>query len=178
MEIREIKAQLGILEVLIHYSLKPDKNNMLCCPFHEDKTPSMQVYTETNTVFCFSSNCKLCGKAIDQIDFILHKENLTKHEAILKAQALLGHTPTQSTAMQTENLNDIFKKLQSALHQSKKAKAYLEDRNLYDLKLESGFNEDRIYKGLKNCVVFPLKDRNGSITLSVNTTVPVVSGFG
>jgi len=34
---------------------------MLCCPFHADKTPSMQVYPETNTVFCFSSNCELSG---------------------------------------------------------------------------------------------------------------------
>jgi DNA primase len=163
MEIKEIKSRLSILEVLSHYDLKADKNKMLCCPFHEDKTPSMQVYPETNTVFCFSSNCKLKGKAIDQIDFILHKENITKHEAILKAQALLGHVPTPSTVMQSENLNDTFKKLQTALHQSRKAKAYLESRSIYDLKLEAGFNEDRIYRGLKNCVVFPLKDRDGGI---------------
>ena len=163
MSIAEIKAQLTIGDVLSHYSLMPDKNNMLHCPFHNDKTPSMQVYPETNTVFCFSSNCKLHGKAIDQIDFILHKENITKHEALLKAQAMLGQTPTQSTAMQSENLNDIFKKLQTALHQSRKAKAYLESRNIYNLKLEAGFNEDRIYKGLKNCVVFPLRDKNHNI---------------
>jgi DNA primase len=65
MEIKEIKSRLSILDVLSHYGLKPDKNKMLCCPFHEDKTPSMQVYPETNTVFCFSGNCKLHSKAID-----------------------------------------------------------------------------------------------------------------
>jgi DNA primase len=164
MSIAEIKTQLSIMEVLNHYGLKPNANKILCCPFHDDKTPSMQVYPETNTVFCFSSNCKLQGKAIDQIDFILHKENLTKGEAINKAKSLLGHIPTQSTVMQSENLNDTFKKLQTALHQSKKAKAYLESRTIYDLKLEAGFNEDRIYKGLKNCVIFPLKDPGGNIT--------------
>jgi DNA primase len=164
MEIKEIKSRLSILEVLAHYGLQPDKNKMLCCPFHNDKTPSMQVYPEGNTVYCFSSNCKLCGKVIDQIDFILHKESITKHEAINKAKSLLtGLTTTNPTTMQIENLTDIFKKLQGALHQSKKAIAYLESRNLHDVKTEAGYNDGSKYKSLKNCIVFPLKDRGNNI---------------
>jgi DNA primase len=50
MEITEIKAQLTINQVLDHYGLKANPSKMLCCPFHNDKTPSMQVYPETNTV--------------------------------------------------------------------------------------------------------------------------------
>lgn len=157
MEIKEIKSQLSILEVLDHYGLKTDKNKMLCCPFHEDKTPSMQVYLETNTVFCFSSNCKLKGKAIDQIDFILYKENCTKHEAILKAESMLGiMTPK-------ENLNDIFQKLHTSLHNTKRAITYLESRNLSNIKIEVGYNDGTKYKSLKNCIVFPLKDQSGNI---------------
>src|SRR5690554_7852357 len=91
MEISDIKANLRIETVLSHYGLQVDKNNMIKCAFHDDKTPSMQVYPKTNTVFCFSSNCRLNGKAIDQIDFILHKENCTKHEAIQKAKSMLNH---------------------------------------------------------------------------------------
>jgi len=86
MQIPQIKEQLSIEQVLSHYNLQPNQSNMLCCPFHEDKTPSMQVYPETNTVFCFSGNCNLNGKSIDQIDFILHKENCDKHQAILKSR--------------------------------------------------------------------------------------------
>lgn len=48
----------------------------------------MQVYAETNTVFCFSGNCKMNGKKIDTIQFIQDKENISKHEAIKKAEAL------------------------------------------------------------------------------------------
>jgi len=44
MEIREIIKSLSILTVLEHYHLKPNKNKMVCCPFHDDKNPSMQVY--------------------------------------------------------------------------------------------------------------------------------------
>ena len=88
MEIQEIKSKLTISEVIKYYGLKADKQNRLKCPFHEDKTPSMQLYYKTQTAFCFSSNCKIKGKAVDVIDFILHKENCTKHEAIKKAITL------------------------------------------------------------------------------------------
>ena len=115
MEIGEIKQQLTINQVLDHYGLKADKNNRLCCPFHDDKTPSMQVYPETNTVHCFSSNCKLHGKAIDVIDFILHQEGITKHEAIVKAKELAGY---EEPAQPFEKL---FKVFQATLKKNEKA---------------------------------------------------------
>ena len=52
MKISEIKAQLSILQVLSHYGLSVNKGHVNC-PFHNDKTPSMRVYAETNTVYCF-----------------------------------------------------------------------------------------------------------------------------
>jgi len=54
MEISDIKQKLNINEVLAHYGLNPNRNKMLCCPFHPDKNPSMQVYPETNTGNYFS----------------------------------------------------------------------------------------------------------------------------
>jgi DNA primase len=166
MEIPEIKKQLSILEVLAHYGLKPDRNKMLHCPFHNDKTPSMQAYPEKGLVYCHSTNCKNGGRHLDQIEVIQQKESCTKHEAILKAVSLLtGHatTTTKPTTMQ-ETLTDIFKKLQGILHNSKKAITYLESRNLYDVKIEAGYNDGSKYKSLKNCIVFPLKDKSGNIT--------------
>ena len=53
MEISAIKTQLSISTILQYYGLKPDKNAKMCCPFHEDKTPSMQVYYKTQTAYCF-----------------------------------------------------------------------------------------------------------------------------
>lgn len=93
MEIQEIKQQLSILTVLAHYNHQTDKNKRINCPFHPDKTPSMQVYPKTNTVYCFSSNCKTHGKSLDVIDFIMYKEEITKHAAILKAVEMLGGAP-------------------------------------------------------------------------------------
>jgi len=42
MEIPEIKSRLTLKEVLDYYNLKPDKHLRLNCPFHPDKTPSLQ----------------------------------------------------------------------------------------------------------------------------------------
>jgi len=89
MTIPEIKEQLSIITVLEHYGLKPNKNKMVCCPFHDDKHPSMQVYPDTNTVFCFSGNCKMNSKKIDAIQFIQDKENISKHKAIKKAASYI-----------------------------------------------------------------------------------------
>jgi len=65
MEITEIKQKLTLSQVLHYYHLKPDKNLRLCCPFHPDKTPSLQVYYKTQTAYCFSTNCPTHGKSID-----------------------------------------------------------------------------------------------------------------
>ncbi|MBK8153275.1 MAG: hypothetical protein IPK61_09620 [Saprospiraceae bacterium] len=95
MEIQDIKTQLSLTQVLDHYGLEPDRNQRLNCPFHEDKTPSMQIYPKTNTAYCFSSNCTTHGKSLDAIDFIMNKENITKHEAIEKAKQMIGVLPNK-----------------------------------------------------------------------------------
>jgi DNA primase len=166
MTIPEIKEQLSILTVLQHYGLQPNRNKMINCPFHDDKNPSMQVYAETNTVFCFSGNCKMNGKKIDTIQFIQDKENVSKHEAIKKAESLINGSiqpvPTKPI-IQTENLTEIFTKLKQSLYSSSKARAYAESRNIYNAKLEAGYNNGTHYSKLKSCIVFPLKDKQNNI---------------
>lgn len=190
MEIQEIKQQLTIHQVLEHYGLQPNKNKMLCCPFHDDKKPSMQVYPETNTVHCFSGNCEHTGKAIDQIDFILHKESCSKHEAITKAKSLLGVVEPIKTK---ENLNEIpavslaevFHQLKANLPKSRKATEYLQGRELYDMKLDIGSNHQTSINGktgyhypkLKNCIVFPLKDKSGNVVSLYGRSVTADNHF-
>ncbi len=76
MEIAEIKAILNIQTVLNHYNLQANKNNRLRCPWHNDKTPSLQIYPKTNTWTCFSSNCD--ADSGDVIEMIQRMENGTK----------------------------------------------------------------------------------------------------
>ncbi|MGS0749237.1 CHC2 zinc finger domain-containing protein [Halpernia sp. GG3] len=159
MEIPLIKSQLSISTVLQYYGLKPDKNTKMCCPFHEDRTPSMQVYYKTQTAYCFSSNCKTHGRSMDVIDFIMYKENLSKHEALKKAESLLGGSPAlpikgnpkpkiQNLELsQTQFLGNIFQYFRNAVNNSKPAKDYLTKRNLDHSLLEIGYNSGQFHHG-------------------------------
>ncbi|WP_063742678.1 toprim domain-containing protein [Flavobacterium psychrophilum] len=155
MEIHEIKSQLSISTVLHYYGLKTDKHSKLNCPFHEDKTPSMQVYYKTQTAYCFSSNCKTHGKSIDVIDFILHKENCTKHEAINKAIEILGHNEPnkreryQQDLSREQFLTNMFQYFKNAISNSKPAKDYLQTRNLDNKKIEVGYNGGQFHHGAR-----------------------------
>lgn len=150
MEISEIKAKLTLKEVLSHYGLKPDKHLRLNCPFHDDKTPSLQVYYKTHTAYCFSSNCPTHGKSMDVIDFILHKEKCTKREAILKAKELINGTsePIQQLT-RAAILTKMFTYFKNAIHNSKPAREYLESRNLDHTKIEVGYNSGQFHHGAR-----------------------------
>ena len=155
MEIQQIKEQLSMSNVLHYYGLKTDKQSRLNCPFHEDKTPSFQVYYKTQTAYCFSSNCKTHGKSIDVIDFILHKENCTKHEAINKAVEILGHKEPnkneryQQDLSREQFLGNMYQYFKNAISNSKPAKDYLQSRSLDNKKIEVGYNGGQFHHGAR-----------------------------
>lgn len=152
MEINEIKQSLNILTVLNHYGLKPDRNKQIRCPFHDDKTPSLQVYEKTGTYNCFG-----CGANGDTIQFIQDFEKLNKHQAIEKAKTLCnGHTVNNTKPIikmeienQTERKEIITKAWeyfnQASKSNSKQLKDYLESRNLDPLKTEIGYNSGQFH---------------------------------
>ena len=155
MEITQIKEQLSMSNVLHYYGLKTDKQSRLNCPFHEDKTPSFQVYYKTQTAYCFSSNCKTHGKSIDVIDFILHKENCTKHEAINKAKEILNHKEPnkneryQQDLSREQFLGNMYQYFKNAISNSKPAKEYLQSRSLDNKKIEVGYNGGQFHHGAR-----------------------------
>jgi len=176
MTIEEIKAQLSLSQVLNHYILTPDRNNRLCCPWHNDKTPSLQIYPKTNTWTCFSSNCN-AGSG-DQIEMIQRMEKCTKHEALIKAKQMLGiqtTTPLDKIAILTKYYQNSI----HAMQRSKKGKEYSASRGLDYNKLNIGYcgyevgkswNKDLkenaeklgLFK-IKNCIIFPTKNKEGQI---------------
>ncbi|UXE67864.1 MAG: toprim domain-containing protein [Chryseotalea sp. WA131a] len=162
MEIADIKTRLTLAQVLDHYGLKPDKHGKMNCPFHDDKTPSFQVYWKTHTCYCFSSNCPTNGKSLDVIDFIMHKEKTDKHNAILKAQSLIGNTeiPTLSREAFLTNMFTYFK---NAVYNSKPAADYIASRSLDHYQTEVGYNSAQFHHGkrkeetlINNCLKYGL----------------------
>ena len=142
MTIEEIKSRLTIVEVIMHYGLLPDTHGRLCCPFHKDNTPSLQLYTKTNTWTCFSSNCD-AGSG-DVIDFIMKKDSSNKYQAIMKCKTLIGsiepqtnitvHHQVKSPVIDKQDkvgfLERIFAYFQNGLHMSKIGNEYLQQRSL------------------------------------------------
>lgn len=183
MEIQEIKNRLTLSELIKHYGLKADKQARLKCPFHDDKTPSLQLYYKTQTAFCFSTNCTTHGKAIDVIDFILYYEKCTKHEAIKKAEQIINPTATtnKATAPKANNeramfLERMFTYFKNAVHNSPPAQEYLQKRGLDFKQTEVGYNAGQFHHGtrkdealIKECLEYGvlldlgLKARTGDI---------------
>ena len=161
MEIKQIKEQLNIETLLNHYQLKINPNHHLKCPFHKDNKPSLRIYPETNTYNCFG-----CGKTGDIVQFIEDYEKINTHEAIQKAKTLIGQTTIQRVEQKKHlqvNYTELFPKFKQSLHRSPKAITYLEERKIYDIKLEMGYNNGLKWKHLKNCIIFPLKNEQGTI---------------
>ena len=154
MSIPEIKSRLPIATVLAHYGLHPNHNGMLCCPFHEDQKASMKVYYATNTAYCFSGSCKVGH--VDVIDFILHKEQLSKHASILKAKSLIPDcSPQAKSSMKKEPihtpdvelLTKLFYHFEKGIKhpQAKRARAYKAQRGLNGA-LGIGYNSGRFHE--------------------------------
>lgn len=153
MEIPEIKSKLTLSETLNHYGLKP-KNNMLLCPFHEDKTASLQVNLEKNFY-----KCHACGKSGDVIQFVQDYEKLTKYQALKKCTSMIvpGQEPkiTQVTEPGTQTpertafLQKMFLSFRKGIFNSVPAKEYCASRNLDYESLEIGFNSGQFHHGTR-----------------------------
>jgi DNA primase len=128
MTIDQIKAGLNIKDVLANYGIVINKNQHINCPFHEDKTPSMKVYEETNTVYCFSGNCGTHGSSLDVIEFVMKQDGCTKRQAILKCKAMLNYQAPVKTEVRA--IDQIWKALKLSLSKHTKSKSYLKSRGL------------------------------------------------
>ncbi|WP_198674162.1 CHC2 zinc finger domain-containing protein [Chitinophaga alhagiae] len=157
MEIKELKQRLRLSEVIAHYGLRPDKHGRLLCPFHPDKTPSLQLYPKTDTFCCFSTNCN-AGTG-DVIRFIELMDKCSTHEAIMKAKALIGVTPAVPAAppaaapdpLEREAvLTKVFGSFRKALPASRKATDYLQGRGLDYKQHECGYNSGGLHVESKN----------------------------
>ena len=86
-----IKAAVSVKQAAEHYGLKAGRNGMACCPFHNDRHPSLKLNEEY--FFCFG-----CGAKGDVIDFVARLFDLSSYEATQKLAADFGLDPKPPTA--------------------------------------------------------------------------------
>jgi DNA primase len=77
--IEALKHTVPLTDVVAKYVVLQGAGSTLTglCPFHKDQVPSLTVYPETGTYYCFG-----CGARGDVIDFLRRIERLRFHEAL------------------------------------------------------------------------------------------------
>lgn len=72
-----VKQSITVREAAQMYRIEVNRSSMACCPFHDDKNPSMKLNEEY--FYCFG-----CGATGDVIDFTARLYNLSPKEAAEK----------------------------------------------------------------------------------------------
>ena len=80
MDIKELKKRISIKMVIsLYVNLKSagKKRYRGLCPFHDDKDPSLYVYENTQSFYCFG-----CGFGGDVFDFLMRIQNKSFGEVL------------------------------------------------------------------------------------------------
>ena len=72
----EVKEHLTARQAAEYYGLKVKRNGTACCPFHDDKHPSMKI---DKNYHCFA-----CGVGGDAVDYVSRMFGLSQYDAALK----------------------------------------------------------------------------------------------
>lgn len=76
----------NIRKVIEHYT--DFSGEKLCCPIHGENTPSLQVYEDTNSWYCWGA----CGEGGDEIAFVKSIDGVDFNEAVKKVCEILNIT--------------------------------------------------------------------------------------
>ena len=72
-----VKSAVTVKQAAEHYGCKVNRGDMICCPFHDDRHPSMKL--NRDYFYCFG-----CGANGDVIDFVARLFGLSSYEAAKK----------------------------------------------------------------------------------------------
>ena len=86
-----IKQVVRVPEAAAYYGLQVNRNGMACCPFHDDRHPSMKL--NRDYFYCFG-----CGATGDVIDFVARLFGLSSYEAAKKLAYDFGIDPDKPPA--------------------------------------------------------------------------------
>ena len=86
-----VKSAVTMKQVAEHYGCKVNRGDMICCPFHDDRHPSMKL--NRDYFYCFG-----CGATGDVIDFVARLFGLSSYEAAKKLAYDFGIDPDKPPA--------------------------------------------------------------------------------
>ena len=87
----QVKMAVSVKEAAEYYGLEVKRGSMVCCPFHNDRTPSMKL--NEDYFYCFG-----CGATGDVIDLVAKLFNLSSYDAAKKLADDFGIDPDKPPA--------------------------------------------------------------------------------
>ena len=87
----QVKMAVSVKEAAEYYGLEVKRGSMVCCPFHNDRTPSMKL--NEDYFYCFG-----CGATGDVIDLVAKLFNLSSYDAAKKLAYDFGIDPDKPPA--------------------------------------------------------------------------------
>lgn len=72
----EIRARVSCLEAGRYYGADVKRSGFICCPFHNERTPSLKLYDGDRGFYCYG-----CGKGGDVIELASGLLNLSRVQA-------------------------------------------------------------------------------------------------
>ncbi len=146
-ELERIKSEVSLLDLAQRqgYEVKKQgKDYALCCPFHEDKTPSCIITPSKNLFNCFG-----CGASGTVIDWVMKTQGVSfkhaveilqqsnpslaaKSNPVKKSTVPTLECPLSDDADDPTVLLEVVEYYHQALLDSPEALAYLESRGLND----------------------------------------------
>lgn len=120
--LQELKLRNDITELVSSYiTLKRRGRNMVgLCPFHGEKTPSFNIYTENGSFYCFG-----CGVGGDVITFVMKMENLDYVDAVKFLAQRAGMD------MPEDSYDDSMSKLRTRVYEANREAARYYYKMLY-----------------------------------------------
>ena len=110
----EVKYRNDLGELAASYvQLKRRGRNLVgLCPFHGEKTPSFNIYTENGSFYCFG-----CGAGGDVISFVMKIENLDYLEAVKFLAQRAG------MSMPEDDYDDSMSRLRTRIYEANREAA-------------------------------------------------------
>ena len=158
-----ILAKVPVEQVVRRYNSEFNPNSALCTcinPSHSDSTPSMKIYKDTNTVYCFG-----CGFSGNPISIVSKIEGISLIQSMHKLKEWFGikEDLTELSLVERSNIQRDRKEFDRTFDfyskQWKKQQIRLSDQTLSDL--EDIF----IMKDVKALKQIYIRIKDGKITV-------------
>lgn len=145
-----------IREVVEHFGHKM-QGRKICCPFHHEDTPSLHIYEETESWYCWGT----CQSGGDAVNFIMQHEGVGYVEAVKVYEDITGDVDTFYVKPK-EGLEDIVgKEFSPEINEEIKNKTGIDSKNYRGIRTDISK-----YFGIR----YEYDEEDGSITKSYYPT--------